>query len=69
MKLGDLVQVRGGLYDWASPGIIIRIDREWMSEADDQSLTIHILGMTGEIHTWWDWQLEVISEAEMILPV
>lgn len=63
MKLGDLVQVRGGLYGWASPGIIIRIDREWRTEADDQSLTIHILGMTGEIHTWWDWQLETISES------
>ena len=63
MKAGDLVHVRGGLYGWGSPGIVIRIDREWLTEAGDLSLTIHILGMTGEIHTWWDWQLEVISEA------
>ena len=62
MKLGDLVQVKGGGPDWGSPGIIIKIDREWLTEADDKSLTIHILGVTGEIHTWWDWQLEVLSE-------
>ena len=62
MKLGDLVQVKGGLHGWGSPGIIIKIDREWFTEAPDQSLTVHILGLAGEIHTWYDWQLEVVSE-------
>ena len=65
IKLGDLVQVKDGLYGWGSPGVVIKIDQGWKCPVypkDDESLTIHILGLTMEVHTWYDFQLEVISE-------
>ena len=62
MKVGDLVQVRDGLPGWGSPGVIIRINEDWPCEDDDLCLTVHILGMGGEIHVWYDFQLEVISD-------
>ena len=67
MKLGDLVQVKGGLTGWGSPGIIIKINTEWRCPAapdNDDSLTIHILDSIGQKTVWYDWQVEVISETE-----
>lgn len=67
MKPGDLVQVKDGLHGWGSPGIIIKIDKEWrcpVAPENDNSLTVHILSLSGEVLAWYDWQLEVISEVE-----
>ena len=67
MKLGDLVQVKNGLHGWGSPGIIIKIDTEWkcpVAPENDDSLTIHILDVNGEMTAWYNWQVEVINETE-----
>ena len=62
MTVGDLVRVKAALHGWGSKGIVIKIDREYLTEAPDKSLTVHILGLSGKLYTWYDWQLEVINE-------
>jgi len=62
VKLGDLVQVIGGLYGWGSPGVIIKLEPERFHNESETVIAVHILAPSGNIVRWYDFQLEATGE-------
>ena len=72
MKVGDLVRMnpnaanRVGQPEAAEAGLVMTVESAWPNASPDPketALSVSVSYSDGREKTWYDWQLEVISES------
>jgi hypothetical protein len=68
MKVGDLVRIhpnaaiRVGRPEIAELGIVTEMASAWPNDDRETDMSVHVLYSDGRDETWYDWQLETVSE-------
>tara|TARA_Y100000310_G_scaffold298109_1_gene331717 strand:- start:707 stop:913 length:207 start_codon:yes stop_codon:yes gene_type:complete len=63
--VGDLVKIKPAVDSTLRPilGIVIKTEFAWPEDEYDETKTVHVLTEEREVSDWYDFQVEVISEA------
>ena len=68
MRVGDLVRMhptaasRVAMPEAAEPAIVIDVRSAWPNDERETDLSVSVCYPDGREETWYDWQLETVSE-------